>query len=384
MNVSAADHPASRAPSADASAARLEELAWRHGQTYDSYLATEQDREHFWSSDGSGVLGFVRRRRYVHVVGGLLAPVERRPLLLTEFTRYAAQQRWQVMFYNIGPTDLPLLRYEGYEVTKCGEEPLIDLRSTTWKGKNYEWVRRQENYCLRQGAVCEEVAIDPSDQDYRERVAPELSQIAHAHVTNTPHRRELSVFVSQFDPLRLGRRRLFVARTAQRIEALIVCNPAEDGRFWAIETYRRRPDAPRGIVPFAMMQTARQLQRERIETLSLSLIPCLRCEKPLDGDSWLMRVGQTIWWERMNWVFDMRGIYHYKSRFRPQFREMFIAARPKLNFFAAYDFISLWGIHSIGPTAAAQHYWTKFTKLARRATMAAPDEDAQSSADDER
>ena len=46
----------------------------------------------------------------------------------------------------------------------------------------------------------------------------------------------------------LGDRRLFVARRDGRIEAFIVCNPCLGGTMWAVETYRRRADATRGVV----------------------------------------------------------------------------------------------------------------------------------------
>ena len=58
---------------------RLEQLAYRWGETYDAYLVNEGQREYFWLPDWEGVVGFTRRGRSALVVGGLLAPVERRP-----------------------------------------------------------------------------------------------------------------------------------------------------------------------------------------------------------------------------------------------------------------------------------------------------------------
>ena len=48
---------------------------------------------------------------------------------------------------------MPLVSLAGFQATKWGEEALVDLPDCTWSGKDYEWVRRQSNYCRRQGLV---------------------------------------------------------------------------------------------------------------------------------------------------------------------------------------------------------------------------------------
>jgi lysylphosphatidylglycerol synthetase-like protein (DUF2156 family) len=60
-------------PLPSAAAARIEECAYALGETYDSYLVTESDREYFFSSGRRGVVGFRRWCGHVLVVGGLLA-----------------------------------------------------------------------------------------------------------------------------------------------------------------------------------------------------------------------------------------------------------------------------------------------------------------------
>ena len=40
--------------------ALLEQYAYDLGQTYDSYLVTEPDREYFWCVGRRGVVGFIR------------------------------------------------------------------------------------------------------------------------------------------------------------------------------------------------------------------------------------------------------------------------------------------------------------------------------------
>ncbi len=90
---------------------RLQEYAYRYGDTYASYLATDEGWETVWLADGGGVLRFARWGGcYAMVVGGLLAPPEKQEALLAGFLELARQNRWHVGFYNVDRERLPLFR----------------------------------------------------------------------------------------------------------------------------------------------------------------------------------------------------------------------------------------------------------------------------------
>jgi len=360
---------------------QLDELAFRHGRTFDSYLVTEADREYFWIGQGRGVVAFYRWLKFLHVVGGLLADDAHKRELLESFARFARANRKHVTFYNLVRDEAVGLAEHGFQVTKCGEEPLIDLAATQWQGRSYEWLRRQENFCGRQGLICREVSADPTDNEYRECVVPELTEISAQHIKQTVYGRELKFFEGRFAPLELRRRRMFVAESPSgaarpRIEAFVICNPARAGKLWAVEIYRKRTDAPRGVVPFLILRVARQLQREGIDHLSLSLCPTLRCEVARPGDSALLRWGMTFWWNHLNWIFDMRGIYHFKSRFRPEFQDRYIAAFPRLTFLSLRSFFLLWGILEPTPIRLVRQIHQKWKRRDARALLAEPVERA--------
>ena len=351
--------------------ALLEQYAYDLGQTYDSYLVTEPDREYFWCAGRRGVVGFIRWVRNAFVVGGLIATPENREELLVAFLDFAASSKLVVSFLNIGRNDLALFRRYGCQISKFGEEPVIDLEETTWNGKAYEWLRRQENFCTRQGVQFREIAHDSGDTVYRDQIVPELAEISQAHLASTLHGKELEFVEGRFRPLALGRRRLFVAVRQARMEAFVVCNPCLAGAMWAFEMYRRRPDATRGVIPYAMLQAMRKLKAEGVMYASLSLIPFVRCGIAMRGDSRLFRFAAWFWWRCLNWLFDMRGIYHYKSRFRPDFREMYLVAWPRVKLMSLLGLAALWNVFAVNPRRLVSHGWRKWQKTARE-TLATP------------
>lgn len=349
----------------------LDELAFKYGKTYDSYLVTEGNRQCFWSPDRKGVLGFIRDRQHIHVIGGLIAKEDHKGELLDHFMAFTNQQGTKVVgFFNLAEEDLPVFRDRGFQISKLGEEPIVDLPKTTWQGKDYDWVRRQENYGKRHGLQFEEVLASPSNRIFREIIGPELEEISERHIEQTVHGYELQFFEGRFRISAMGQRRIFIARSEFRIEGFLVCNPAMNGRMWGVDLYRKRIDAPRGAVPFMILQAMRQMKEEGITHVSLSLAPCLRCEEKYPGDSWLVRMGNVLWFNHLNFLFDMHGIFHFKSRFRPEFRPLFLAAYPKATYSSMDSFLNSWGVGSINPIRLMGNTMKKIGNLRLRKNLA--------------
>lgn len=349
--------------------AHVEQLAFRWGEAYDSYLVSEAGRDYFFTQDRRGVVGCRRRGRHVHVVGGLIAPEADREALLRDFLAFIGDQKWTATFHSVPRSQIDFFRKQGMQITKSGEEPIVQLDKTQWRGKEYEWLRRQENFCKRQGVAFTEVEVAPADPAYQE-LGKELAEVSQKHLEATFHVREMEYFVGHFDPLTLGRRRLFVARHEGKVLAFVVCNPCHEGKMWAVEMYRRLPGSIKGVMPYAILQVLRKLQDEGIAYASLSLVPCLRCELVLPGDSLIFRSLCYFWWRRMNWLFDVQGIYHFKSRFRPHFREMYIAAYPRTGYLSTLTFGMIWGVMRVSPRRVLQTWWRSL--IGKRKKLAKP------------
>jgi phosphatidylglycerol lysyltransferase len=374
MSLLALDHDVlSHGINQESLSARLEDFAFRYGRSAESYLVTEPGRESFWLPDYSGVIVYLRRGRYLHVGGGLLAADADKPLLLEAFTRWTTKSRLRPLFYNIAPDEVPLFRGFGFQVTKWGEEAMIDLPEATWKGKRYEWVRRQSNYATRHGLDFAECQPENMSAEAWDRLAQELTEVANGILSQRPQMEDIGFLNGHFDPVLLGRRRLFLARNTQlgRIEGFLLCNPCRGGNEWALELYRDRPDAVRGTIPFLMHQALQQFQHEQIERASLCLVPGVRCDRPLPGDSALIRHAMVLS-HYFTFIFDVAGLYHFKSRFRPRFEDRFICARPAVTLGAARSFIGLSGALRINLLKLLSNLWKKVRYARSRSTLAAP------------
>jgi phosphatidylglycerol lysyltransferase len=323
---------------------RAEQLAFQYGEAYDSYLLLQDGLSYFFSSDGNGVVGFTRWNRHLYVVGGLLASPESRSFLLNEFLEFARRNRLEASFLNTMKPDVDFFRDHGFAVSKVGEEPVIDLQTTTWAGKDFAWVRRQVHYCERHGVTFREVDADRAQSDELELVRRELEEVSSLHVCDTVYGRELSVMVGKLDLDAMFRRRLFIGSRQGRIEAFVIATPSYDGQMWSVETFRRRPDATRGIITYLIYEIARTLQAENVPAMSLCQVPALRVKQGTPSDSRFVVNGLDFWYRRLPWFYDVPRLYHFKSRFRPSYRECFIATYPKSRCIPLLALFFKWGI----------------------------------------
>ena len=356
--------------------AHLEEWAFEYGQSYDSYLSTEGNLTQFWSSDRTCVLAYAKLGRFLHVQGGLLGPIDHRPTLLREFTEFLERNKLVATFYNIGEGDLPLFRDHGFQITKWGEEPLLDVAEVTWSGHEYEWVRRQVNYCRRHNAVIEECVKDHYSTAEWDELMDEIRAIKAECLSTKPQRGDVKFFNGEVDPPCWDRRRLFIARSEQgqgRIEGFLICLPYDGGRQWSIETYRHRLDAPRGIVTFMIHQSIQAFKIEGIDAVSLCLCPAVRYER-LPNDSWIIRRCLQFGFNYASAFFDMPGEYHFKSRFRPRFIRRYICHWPHASAASMWSIVRLSGALELDLRKFAQNLWHRIVRPVTRRNLAVPGE----------
>lgn len=317
----------------------LERLSYTAGRYHDSYIVNDPRYEYFWGPGDSGAVAFARRGRYCFGVGGLLAEAGQEAPLLASFADFGQERGWHLALFNVGEEALRPFRALGWQVTKFGEDPLLDLTAHGWDGSGYEWVRRQASFCKRHGLVVSETTA--------EAVWDEIMDVSRLHLGMRPQRGTESVFEGVLTTAAsFGRRRLLIARAgvAGRIEAFLALTPYRDGLGWGCEMYRRRPDSVRGVVPFLMVEAIDRLRAEGKAEVSLCLVPTKGADQPLPGDSVLCRRLLTAWARYGNAFFNIRGQAHFKSRFRPRFESRYLCVYPKITWGSLPPFLNAAGI----------------------------------------
>jgi phosphatidylglycerol lysyltransferase len=212
---------------------------------------------------------------------------------------------------------------------------------------------------------------DHSDSEW-ESLLNDIRAVAAEGLLNKPQRDEIWFFNGRFDPPNWGRRRLFLARSETgRTEGFLVCLPFQNGTCWAVETYRHRVDAPRGLVPFMIHQCVDRMRQEGIDQVSLCLCPAVRCE-PLLNDSRLVRRGLQFGFNYASIFFDLPGEYHFKSRFRPRFVQRYICHWPKATVRSMWSLVRLSGVLTFDWGKLGSALWSRIRRPKSRNHLATP------------
>lgn len=320
----------------------LEEMAFRHARYYDSYLITEPDREYLWSSEDYGVLGFSRRGRYLNVAGGLICGEYQRAAFLEEIVEFLRLNQFVISFFSIDESDAELFRSFGFQVSRFGVESRINLEDHAWRGKPYEWVRRQSNFVARQSVSFEEWSAEAVSSEVWDQQLNELKAVSEEHIAGKAQKGEIPFFEGRLIPGHLHRRRIFVARSdngRSRVEGFAICNPMMGGDSWSIEMYRQRTDAPRGTIPFLIKQVIDVLQAEGCRQVSICPVPTIGTDRQLPGSSLPARIGMSFWNKLGPLFYDCQGLIHFKSRFRPTFSDVYICAYPSSSWGAVWAYM---------------------------------------------
>jgi len=350
-----------------------EQQAFEFGQVYDSYFTTEVGWKRFWSEGDGGLISYRRLGKYTKAIGGLLASDEEKPRLLREFVGFSDAHGLVTSFYNITDADVGLFRERDFQVTKWGEEPFVDLQECTWSGKQFEWVRRQTNYCRRAGITIIEHRPEDMDEESWTSLIAKLRVVSDDLLATKSHAGEIQLVEGQLEVPVWGRRRLFVAYSdgpRGRIEGFLIALPMQNGRKWSFEMYRHRPDAVRGVVPHLFHETMMRMKAEGIEAVSLCLIPGLGCEEALPGDSRLTRCGLTFGKKYLNFLFDFAGLYHFKSRFRPRYESRYVCSRPGSSPMSTVALFRMSGLLTFSLRKTGKNFVEKHFKRHQRKQLA--------------
>jgi len=321
---------------------RIEMSAFRFGNAPESYDIANSSSSILRTPCGEGFLNVYADRRFWHIPGGIIADDEKKPSTVLWLKELAAQQRRTVAVYSVSAEEVPLFREAGYAVNKFGEEPVIDLGSLDWEGKPFEWVRRQTNYCRRQGLDVSEISLACEQR----ALADELTHVFFDDLRDRVYSQPLKLLEGKFDPHELGRRRLFVARhrTTQRTEGFLVISPMDHGTSWAFETYRKRSDAVRGTIPYLFREVTDRLQAQGVRRVSLCLVPGKglqqeTCETADARVRWLL----GLWYGRLSLIFNASGQDYFKSRFRPRYVNRYICVYPRNSWTSILSFLKTSG-----------------------------------------
>ena len=340
-------------------AAVAESLALRHARTADGLLVREPGRELVFAPDGRGVAGVIAAGRTALIPGGPLAAHADVPAMIARVGRWCERRGLAPLWLNVTAGELPALAAAGFGPTKTAEE-CVFRHPGRWDGGAYRGVRAGSRRAGRRGVRVEELPRCGMPAADREGLRRELRGVAERHLALKPQRRPAAGFAAPVPDLRCGPRRVWVAAAGGRAVGYATAHPLgrnlwnNGERRWTLGGFQTDPAAPAGTATLLIRTVLDDLAEEGIGTVSLGPAPALRCDPPVAGDHPLVRRGVAAWFRHANGLFDARGLWQFKSRFRPDLEPLFACGRPRVSVRAAADFVAASGVLRASPAAVVR------------------------------
>ena len=301
---------------------------------------------------GGGFAGWVRGGRTGFVLGGPVAGDA--AAVIAAVGADCAAAGVSPLWLNITPDELPTFRAAGFGPTKTAEECVVrhpDRPPGEWPGGRFRSVRKAIAWSRRAGVTVRE---EPAGAN-----ADELLALARRHAAAKPQR-GLPWWLDPPPPTEPGDpQRLWAARCGGKLVAASTAHPlgtreADGTRRWTLATFHRDPLAPPGAATATVAAVVDALAAGGITAVSLGPAPALRCDVKTTADRPVVRRAAALWFRAGNGLFDARGLWHFKSRFRPDLEPLFACGTPTVSVRQAADFVLASGVLRADPRAVVR------------------------------
>ncbi len=297
-----------------------------YGRCPTSFLALGRDKALHWMPGGGGVLAFTSVGRVHVVLGDPIASCSEAPEILKDFGSRALRRNCRVAAVAVTEEGSKAYEAAGYKGTRCGAEPAVDLRNFSLEGGSRRNLRRSSRHAARAGVVVEELPRPVcSDTD----LADEFHRITLDWVRG--RKTGLLSFIVG-EPFTPGwqESRIFVARTATRIEAFAILYPVYPTRAVYVDITRRRLDSPNGTMDLLLSEALLTVAQDGVRRAYLGMVPGVFSDTAFgDGPGAFLRSVFKLF----GTLYPGRTEFFFKQKFAPRWepRYLFFLPQPDLR-----------------------------------------------------
>ena len=297
---------------------RAADFYTRVGRTTHSYLTMLGDKYLFYASSGRALIQYGIRRGHLIALGDPACAEADLQEALHDFRTFADAYDLTPVFYQVEEANLHHYHEAGFRLLKLGETARVYLPDFTLKGKKAENLRTVLNRAQRT-----EMTFEVLSQPLEEGVWAELKVISDAWLAEKSMT-ELGFSLGSFKRDFLEWGPIAVVRHSGRLIAFAsIAQDFGHREESGIDLMRHIPDTPPGTMDFLFTNLILHAREAGYTWFDLGMAP-------------LSGVGRSPWsprdervlklgYELGNRFYNYKGLRHYKEKFNPQWRGMYLA-----------------------------------------------------------
>lgn len=308
------------------SEANLLHLQNEYGYNPHSLVSISQNSKMWFDFQTQSGLSFFERGKIRLVAGEIIGAEKNCKRAVHKFLEESANQNKIVCFLpateKFAKTIMPL----GFEAVKIGASPYFDLQTWNPRGNKAKKMRAGCNQARKAGILIEKVK--------------EIDSILENEVTDLSNSwlksRRASVkfgWLFELNPFKhIEHKKLFVARNNEnRLVGLLAASPIPAREGWYLEDVLRYPDSPNGTTDLLIFEALKSLAEEGAKIATLGTVPLA-----IDGEDLISSKKYTLTKMIFNFsrqkgefIYNFKGLRHFKSKFVPTWWESEYILLPK-------------------------------------------------------
>jgi phosphatidylglycerol lysyltransferase len=311
---------------------RARELVLQYGWNSTAYQILHPEMDHWFSTDGEAVVGYVQRGNVFVVAGSPVCAESRLLEVAQELERYASVKGYRVCFFAAGTRLRALLDPATHSTVVMGAQPCWNPAHWPDILSKSSSLRAQVNRANNKGVSASEWATERAQSD----------SALHACLQEWLRARTFPRLHFLTEPVLLDHlkdRRIFVAEREGTPIGFLVASPVADRNGWLVEQIVRGSSAPNGTVELMVDAAMRTFADEKSEYITLGLAPLSRRAhiEDVQRATWLRLL---LTWVRAHGrrFYNFEGLDAFKAKFKPDDWEPIyaISNEPRFSFGTLY------------------------------------------------
>jgi lysylphosphatidylglycerol synthetase-like protein (DUF2156 family) len=283
-----------------------------------SFLSLMGDKHLLQSDDRRSLIQYGIKRHHLVALGDPAYAAADLPRAIDGLRRFADGYNLTPVFYQVDEGHLHHYHEAGFRLLKLGESARVPLADFTLKGKAAEKLRS----ALNQGRRAR-LQFERLEQPLDETTWQRLAGISETWLEDK-RMAEIGFSLGSFDRSYLAQSPIAVVRQDGGIIAFAsLTDDFGRGQACGIDLMRHLTDVPNGIMDFLFVNLLQQAHALGYRWFDLGMAP-------------LSGVGRSPWsprderllklvYEFGNRFYNYKGLRHYKEKFHPQWRGMYLA-----------------------------------------------------------
>lgn len=300
----------------------------RQGGDSLSWMALWEPNKYWFTPDRSGGIAYQQHGSVALTLAGPFGPAARHAETAAEFLRFCADQALIPCLYSCTDELWPLVRNNGFRRVAVAQETRLAVREVEFKGKDWQNVRTALNRAAKTGVR----AVWGRYRDLPAPLRTQLSEVSEdwAAQKEVP---EMGFTLGGIDELDDDEVLCCLAVDGEgRVQGVTSWLPVfADGRLvrWTLDFMRRSHDAFPGVMEF-LIASAILEHRNTVEVISLSGSPLAKDADAAGAPEGLAGILDVVG-RALEPVYGFRSLASFKSRFKPEYRTLYLYYQDPLH-----------------------------------------------------